>query len=365
MPTLKHSKIPGHVLSRFEKIFDALKTYALDAILLNFEPNVSYSAAFFAPDTYSLITSSEIILITDFRYTADFKKKTLGPVKITEIRGHFYKTISNLIKERTLKKVGFESRHLTFAECEAFHKELPKKISFIPLKETVEPLRRIKDASEIDIIREATKITLDTFEMIPSICKPGATELQVAAEIEREIRLKGASTSAFDIIVASGPNSSYPHAAISNRTIQNNEGVVIDMGVDLKGYKSDLTRTLFLGRINGIVKEAYAVVKEAQERAIKAIRPGVSIKSVDEAARNYIEQKGFGKFFGHALGHGIGLEVHESPSINKRNTNLLEKDSVFTVEPGIYKAGEFGIRIEDIVLVTSNGAEVISGNTRN
>jgi Xaa-Pro aminopeptidase len=360
----KSSNIPSHALSRFEKIFDSLKTYKLDAILLNFEPNVSYSATFFAPDTYSLITQNEIILITDFRYMADFKKKAQAPVKIIEIEGTFYKTIVDLIKKRFLKKIGFESRHLTFAECEAFHKALPKDVSFIPLKETIEPLRQIKDSKEISIIREATKITLDIFEMIPSICKPGATELQVAAEIERAIRLKGASTSAFDIIVASGPNSSYPHASITNRIIQDNENVVIDMGVDFKGYKSDLTRTLFLGRINGIVKEAYKIVREAQQRAIKAIRPGVSIKSVDEAARNYIEQKGFGKFFGHALGHGIGLEVHESPSINKRNKNLLETGSVFTIEPGIYKTEEYGIRIEDIVLVTSNGAEVISGNAR-
>lgn len=365
MPKPNQLKIPGHVLSHFEKIFGVLKTTKLDAILLNFEPNVSYSASFFAPDAYSLITLSEIILITDFRYKADFKEKAIGPIEIAEIQGTFYKTISDLIKKRSLKKVGFESRHLTFAECEAFHKTLPKKVSFIPLKETLEPLRQVKDVAEINIIREATKITLDIFDMIPSICKPGATELEVAAEIERAIRLKGASTSAFNTIVASGPNSSHPHAAISNRKIQSNEGVVIDMGVTLKGYKSDLTRTLFLGKISGIVKEAYEVVKEAQKRAIEVIRPGVPIKKVDEAARNYIEKKGFGKFFGHALGHGIGLEVHEAPSINKNNTNLLEEGSIFTIEPGIYKAGEFGIRVEDIVLVTSNGAEVLSGNTRN
>ena len=352
------------IYERFEKILKILDIYGLEGLLLNAEPNVSYACGFHAPDSYALITAAGITLITDFRYKADFQKKITGPIQLLEYKGTFFKTIARLLKEKSVKHAGFESRRLTFAECEALHKLAGKTSKFIPLKETVEPLREIKDAEEIKAIREAVKITLKALSFIEKILKPGMKELEAAAELERFIRMSGAEESAFKIIVASGPNSSYPHAEISSRRLKTGEPVVIDMGVAYNGYKCDLTRTFFLGKINPSVRKVESIVREAQHRAIRHIRPGIPIKEIDFIARNYIAQKGFAKFFGHSLGHGIGLEVHESPSINKRNTHRLKNGSVFTIEPGIYMAGEFGVRIEDMVLVTKEGAQVLSGDDR-
>ena len=330
--------------------------------MLNSAPNVSYAAGFHAPDSYILISAEGITLITDFRYAADFKKQADPCVKIREYKGSVFKAICRGIKDGSIKNLGFESRHLTFAECQVLNELAAKTTKFIPLKETLEPLREIKEKGEVENIKKAIEITLKSFSMIEKMLKPGLRELQVAAEIERFIRLEGATASAFDIIVASGPNSSYPHAGISQRIMRNGEPVVIDMGVEYNGYKSDLTRTFFLGKINPTVERVLNIVRQAQQKAIHAIRPGRVLKDIDGRARNYIIGKGFGKFFGHALGHGIGLEVHESPSINRKNHRLIKKGMIFTIEPGIYVAGEFGIRIEDIVLVTDSAAEVLSGN---
>lgn len=349
---------------RFNKIADLLNTLKLDALLINSTPNVSYCAGFFAPDSYLVIAKNKAMIITDSRYASDFARKTKQPFIVKEYKGSVFKAIVRVLKQLSAKETGFESRHLTFAECEALNSLGSKHTKFIPLKETIEPLREIKESEEIQNIKKALAINLKAYAFVEKIMKPGVKELEIAAHLERFIRLHGATSSAFDIIVASGPNSSYPHAGISSRVMQEGDAVVIDMGVAYNGYKCDLTRTYFLGKINPIAQKAYRIVQEAQQRAIKAIRPGVTAKSIDLAARNYIASKGFGKFFGHSLGHGVGLEVHESPSINKKNHRIINANMVFTVEPGIYLPGKFGIRIEDMVLVNNTGVEVLSGNYR-
>ncbi len=349
---------------RFNKIADLLSTLRLDAMLLSSTPNVSYCAGFHAPDSYLVITKKKAVIITDSRYACDFARKTKPPFIVKEYKGSVFKAIVGILKQMAAKEAGFESRHLTFAECEVFNRLGSKHIKFIPLKETIEPLREIKENEEILDIKKALAITLKAFAFAKKMLKPGVKELEIAAHLERFIRLNGATSSAFDIIVASGPNSSYPHAGITSRVMQKGDAVVIDMGVAYNGYKSDLTRTYFLGKINPIAQKAYRIVSEAQQRAIKAIRPGVTAKSIDSAARDHIAEKGFGKFFGHSLGHGVGLEVHESPSINKKNHRIISANMVFTVEPGIYIPGKFGIRIEDMILVNNFGAEVLSGNYR-
>ena len=346
---------------RFHKIANLLNTLKIDALLISSTPNVSYCAGFFAPDSYLVITKNKAVIITDSRYASDFARKMELPFTIKEYKSSVFKTIVRTLKQTAVKEAGFESRHLTFAECEILCGLGSKHIKFIPLKETIEPLREIKESGEIKTIKKAIAITLKAFAFIEKKLKPGARELEIAAQLERFIRLQGATSSAFDIIVASGPNSSYPHAGISSRVMQKADAVIIDMGVAYNGYKCDLTRTWFLGKIKPVAQKAYRIVSEAQQRAIKAIRPGVTAKSIDSAARNYIAEKGFGKFFGHSLGHGVGLEVHESPSINKKNHRIINTNMVFTVEPGIYIPGEFGVRIEDMVLVNNSGAEVLSG----
>jgi Xaa-Pro aminopeptidase len=198
-------------------------------------------------------------------------------------------------------------------------------------------------------------------EFIKDFISVGRTEIEIAAELERFIRYNGASRSAFDIIVASGQNSSFPHHLTSQKKIKNNEPVLIDIGVDYLGYKSDLTRVFFLGKINSCLKRIYDIVVEAQNRAIKKIKPGVNISSIDAAARQYIAHQGFGSYFGHNLGHGVGIEVHEKPYISDKENGVLVPGMVLTVEPAIYLPNRFGIRVEDEILVTQKRCEVLSG----
>jgi Xaa-Pro aminopeptidase len=346
--------------NRFNKIRELMQAQDIDGLLLNAQPNVSYAAGFSAPGSYALVSGNGITLITDFRYKADFQQKAQAPVKIKQLENNIFKSIIATVQDQDLKKIGFESKHLAFAECEILNKLKNKRSQLIPLNETIEPLREIKEDEEIRNIKKALAITQDTYSFIKKQLKPGLSELGIAAEIEYFIRQNGARSSAFDIIVASGPNSSYPHARVSDRRLRLNEPVVIDMGIEYNGYKCDLTRTFFLGKIKPIVQKAHDVLLSAQQKAIAAVKPGAKACAIDSIARNYITEKGFGKFFGHALGHGVGLEVHEAPSISRKNLKPLKSGMVFTVEPGIYLAGRFGIRIEDMVLVTNNGVEALS-----
>ena len=226
----------------------------------------------------------------------------------------------------------------------------------------MEGLRQVKDTGEVRKIREATRIAIAALNFIQKQIVPGRTEIEIAGEIERFIRYQGGYSSSFEIIVASGENSAYPHHVSSERKIRNQEVILIDMGVDYQGYKSDLTRVFFLGKINTLTRNIYALVRNAQAEAIRKIKPGRQIKEVDAASRQLISGAGYGDNFSHNLGHGIGLEIHEAPQICAREGSLLEEGMIFTVEPGVYLPGKFGIRIEDMVLVTRKGVELLSGS---
>jgi Xaa-Pro aminopeptidase len=250
---------------------------------------------------------------------------------------------------------------LYFAEYKKIRKELPDSLGLAPTYGLVEGLRQIKTPAELEKIRFATRIAVKAFNFIRTQLKPGRREIEVAGELERFIRYNQATDSSFEIIVASGPNSAFAHHVTSERKLKANEPVLIDMGVDYNGYKSDLTRVFFLGKIDTLTAKVYRVVQEAQELALKAIRPGKTCAEIDSLARKYIESKGYGGFFGHGLGHGVGLEVHEEPHIGKNQFIRLQAGMVFTVEPAIYLPRKFGIRLEDMVLVTKKGSEVLSG----
>ena len=267
-----------------------------------------------------------------------------------------------MAKRLKVRKLGFEAKDLNFAEYSKIRSYLGPKTKLKDTFNIVETLRLIKDPQEIGFIRQAIKITAKTFEFIQKSLKPGVKELEIAAEIEHFIRYQGAKMSAFNILIASGPNSSLPHALISSRKIKSGEPILIDIGVDINGYKSDLTRVFFLDKIPNIQRRIYEIIQEAQAKAIAAVKPGRIISAIDSAGRKHIEEQGFGRYFGHSLGHGVGLEVHEEPSISSKNkAQHLEEGMVFTVEPGIYLPGRFGIRLEDMVLVTKKGSEVLSG----
>ena len=347
--------------SRLRKIYPKLAQKNLDGLILASPANISYLTDYPARDSYFLISKKENIYVTDSRYTEEAKEGLKGSASIIKIKDSVFKTIAQACVDLRLKRIGFEERQVSFFGHKKIKKELDNKGELIPTNGLVEELRQIKTPEELGKIKKAAQITIRAFRFIRHFISPGKKELEIAAELERFIRFNGARSSAFDIIVASGPNSSFPHHLTSQRKVENNEPVLIDMGVEYMGYKTDLTRVFFLGKIDATVKKIYAIVREAQGRAIRKIKPGVQIKQVDSAARQYITQEGYGGFFGHSLGHGIGLEVHEEPRISRKEKGRLKAGMIFTVEPGIYLPDRFGIRLEDMVLVAGEKCEVISG----
>jgi len=345
---------------RIRHIYKELERLGLDGLLVSYSPNISYLTRIHSRDAYLIVSKKKNVYLTDFRYAQETRADLKG-MKVEIIKGGAADHIRDACSNLKIKRIGFEERHMSFFAYKKIISLFPKKTEFLPVAGLIEGMRQVKDSCEVHKIRKAVEITIQSFRFIKEFIRPGIKEIEVAGEMERFIRQQGAQEAAFDIIVACGPNSSRPHHLTSQEMITADQPVLIDIGVSYQGYKSDLTRVFFLGKITSLFRRTYAIVLKAQERAIKKIKPGVKIKEVDASARQYIIAKGYGGFFGHALGHGIGLETHESPSITGGQEHVLKKGMVFTLEPAVYIPGKFGIRIEDMVLVTDKGCEVLSG----
>ncbi len=330
-------------------------------MLVSYPANISYLLQALSRDAYLLISSKENIYFTDSRYSEEAGKFLKNNAKLKVCNGSVFRQIAETISKLGLKKIGIEERYLSFAEFTKIKEYAKGKFDLIPTNSIIEDKRQVKDATEISNLRKATEITALALEHIKKFIRPGVKEIEIVAELERFIRYQGARCASFDIIVASGPNSSQPHHLSGQKKLKNNEPVLIDLGVDYQGYKSDLTRVLFLGRINILARKLYSIVLKAQELAIKKVRPGAEIAEIDRVARDYIAKKGYAKWFTHNLGHGFGLEVHEEPHISGNEVSALKPGMTFSIEPAIYLPGKFGIRIEDMVLVTREGCEVLSG----
>jgi Xaa-Pro aminopeptidase len=338
-----------------------MKQQGIDGLLINLPANITYVTGYISRDSWLILLKDGGIYITDARYTEE-AKKNLKPAFIVRYSQYsLADTVAAVIKELRIKRLGFEEKYLTTYAYQKLKSKLAKTATLTPTQGIIESFREVKDPREIEKIKKATQIAVKALKFIKNYIVPGAKEIEIAGEIERFIRYNGAQGVSFEIIVASGPNSSFPHHKTSSRKICRNEPVLIDMGVEYCGYKSDLTRVFFSGRINPLVRKVYDIVAQAQELALKAIKPAAKINKVDLAARQYIAQKGYGGFFNHSLGHGVGLEIHESPRIQPKEGRRLKKGMVFTVEPAVYIPGEFGIRIEDLVVVTKKGVRILSG----
>lgn len=338
-----------------------LKSNGLDGFIVSSSPNTTYLTQFPNPDAYLLAASSGLTYFTDSRYTQEAKKKLKGIAELKHINGSVFKLIAQSCADLGLKRIGFEDRYLPYAEYKKIKEYLNAGAYLIPTHGIIEKLREIKKAEEIAKIRKALAITAQAIEFIRDFIRPGVRELEIAAELERFIRYQGAIGSAFDIIVAFGENSCQPHHLPTSKKMGDDDIALIDVGVDYLGYKSDLTRVFFLGKINSLARRIYELVRKAQEIAIKKIKPGEKASVIDAASRRYIAAKGYGNFFVHSLGHGVGINIHEDPSISSKSEDILSEGMVFTVEPAVYLPGKFGIRIEDMVLVTKKGCEVLSG----
>lgn len=345
--------------NRIDQLRASLRSAELNGLIVFSSANISYLTGNRSRDAYLLILPKRNIYLTDSRYYEEIKR-SLKNFEVIKIEDSFIQTLKQILDKTGVKSIAFEASHLSYAAYQKISKRLAR-VRLIPASGLIEGLREIKDRKELALIRKAAKIALEAFDFIEGQLKPGKTELQIAAELERFIKYRGGYAASFEIIVGSGPNSSYPHHQTSSRVIRQNEPVLIDAGVDYKGYKSDLTRVFFLGKMKLLVREVFDIVKEAQAQAIKRIKAGEPLRNIDAAARGYIAEKGLGELFTHTTGHGVGLEVHEAPRVSAKETKNIKEGMVLTIEPGIYYPGFFGIRIEDMVVVTKKGAQVISG----
>jgi Xaa-Pro aminopeptidase len=346
---------------RIKNILAKLERERLDALFVSSPANISYLTKFTSRDSYLLISKRQNLYFTDSRYIEEAKSKLKGTFSIKQINGSIFELLADACRRLGLRQIGFEERNLVYAKYKKIKEVLGKETKLIPTHNLIEELRQIKEQAELAKIKIAIQITAKALKYIENLISAGKKEIEMVAELERFIRYQGANSSAFDIIVACGPNSGFPHHTPGQRKIRNNEPVLVDLGVDYQGYKCDLTRVFFLDKINVLTKKVYSIVLEAQKRAINKIKPGIKVSEIDKVGHNFIAQEGYGKFFGHNLGHGIGLEVHEEPRICGKSATVLKPGMIFTVEPAIYLPAKFGIRIEDMVLVTKKGCEVLSG----
>jgi len=335
----------------------------LDAFLVSTPENRRYVSGFTGSAGYLLVTQQQALLATDFRYVEQATGQAPG-FQVIRVGRNFTWFLEQTAK-LGVNKVGFESQNVTVAAYSAMTEAvqastLAQKPSLMAISGVIETLRAVKELEELVVLQKAIDISDKALAVVVPTIKPGETEREVAWRLEKAMREFGADAPSFDTIVAAGPNGAMPQHRPSDRPIQASEPVVIDMGARLNGYCSDITRTICVGEPDEMFRKIYDYVLGAQLTAIATIRPGMTGGEGDSLARQVLDKTGHGETFGHSLGHGIGLAVHESPWVAPNSTNNLEENMVFSVEPGIYITGWGGVRIEDLVALESSGARVLS-----
>ncbi|AGB18902.1 M24 family metallopeptidase [Thermoanaerobacterium thermosaccharolyticum] len=324
----------------------------LDGFIVFKPVNVTYLTGFTGDDSIAIISLNESYFITDSRYTEQASHE-IEDFKIIEHKSGIFEAIKDCVNMMGINKLGFEENYITFEQYNKLKNML--NVVMKPENSFVESLREIKDDTEIENIKKAQFITDETFKYFIKFVKPGMKEKDVALEMEYYMKKLGADDKSFDFIVASGKRSSMPHGKASDKVIENGDFVTFDYGCKVNGYCSDMTRTIVVGKANEKQREIYNTVLEAQINAINNLKSGMIEKEGDYLARKIIVERGYGDYFGHSLGHGVGLEIHEKPFMGPRGTNLLKSGMVVTVEPGIYIPEFSGVRIEDMVLLKEDG----------
>ena len=346
--------------SRIKQLTAAFHQHKIDAFLVTKDINITYLTDFPACESWLLVGPRRACYITDFRYVHEAREGLMG-INVRCYTNSMVETLIEVIRTMRVKRIGIDTRHLTLSQYRMLERWTPKGIRLIKADDLVEDLRAVKDKNEIQKVKKALRIHKQAHQFIKRNIKPNMKERELLLRLERFVKSKGANF-AFDPIIASGPNSCYPHAKVTERKIRRAEPLLIDMGIDVEGYKSDLTRMFFLGKISALVRQVHDAVYEAQRSAIVKIKAGVPAAEIDGLARNYLKKQRLAKYFGHALGHGVGLEIHESPRLAHNNSSILKEGMIITVEPAVYIPGKFGIRIEDMVLVKKDDCEILSDN---
>ncbi|HEY2147394.1 MAG TPA: Xaa-Pro peptidase family protein [Pirellulales bacterium] len=346
--------------TRRDKLRKLIRKADADALLVTSFVNVTYLSGFTGDDSYMLVTRTGEVLLSDQRYTTQLQEECPGvELSIRPPRVNMLQLVVKALNAANVLRLAIEADSMTVGLRDRIADKLPK-MAIAPTTGLVEKLRMVKDPEEIAEIRRAVDQAELAFAVLKASIRPEQTEKEVADNLEHQMRLFGAKGASFTPIIAVGPRAALPHARPTRKRIGEGDFVLVDWGADDGLYKSDLTRVLVTGKIPPKLERVYGVVLNAQLQAIKAIRPGVSCQAVDSVARSVIENAGFGRRFGHGLGHGIGLEIHESPRLGQKQKQVLEAGMVVTVEPGIYLPGWGGVRIEDDVLVTKSGHEVLT-----
>ena len=341
-----------------------LPEHKADALLVSFLPNVRYLTGYTGSSgLLLLLASGEATFFTDPRYKIQAAAEVNCRVKVSS--GPMLPDVVALAARRKVRRLGFEKSRIGYEQYEFLKSKLPVRCSLEPLAGLIEALRMVKSGLEIALIRRSVDLNSKAFEAALGAIRPGRTrEVDLAAEIDYRMRKLGAERPAFETIVASGPRSALPHAQPSQRIARENELLLIDMGATLDGYASDMTRVVFLGHPSTSIKRIYRAVLEAQLAAIDAVRPGVTAAHVDRQARRSLKVEKLDKAFVHSTGHGLGLEIHEPPRLGKGEKTRLLEGMAITIEPGAYLEGLGGIRIEDTILVTKNGCEVLTPTSK-
>jgi len=343
---------------RLYAIRTAMTKYRLQALLVTEMTHVRYLTGFTGSSGLCVITPEKQFFITDRRYEIQAPQEIDG-FNIIIAKQHLFPLIAEKFLIPKYARIGFENEHITVADMQNLKKLLPGR-RFIPEKRIIETITEIKDDGEIALIRYAAQITDKVFKKILTLIRPGIHECDVAAEISYWHRKYGAECDAFDLIVASGERGALPHAKATDKIIRRGEMVVLDFGCRYCGYNSDLTRTIAVGKPQAEMKKIYHIVLDAQRKAIDAVHNGIAARLVDAAARKYIQRMGKGRYFIHSLGHGLGINIHESIRLSALSAAILKTGNVVTIEPGIYIQGSGGVRIEDDIVVRENGCDILT-----
>lgn len=340
-----------------------LKDTGLDALLISDPSNIDFLTGFKQTNGYLLITASEeLFCFTNFLYDSAARKKSDWKIITSNFSNNIFNLIANESLRLKLKRIGFEGKHIPYLEKKVIEELLrEEKIDFIKTEDLIEKIRLIKNPKEISWIKKAIQIGKDAFDYIKEINNENMSEKTLCIEIEKFLRLKGDNEIAFNTIVAAGKNTAFPHHLPSKDKLTG-KFFLIDLGARHYGYCSDLTRLFSWDKMPSLFRKIYDIIRVAQDLSFKKICDGMPAAMVDKAARQYIDKKGWGKYFGHGVGHGIGFSVHEPPILSPKSKEILKEGMVVTVEPAIYINNQFGIRLEDMVLVKRKKGEVLSGN---
>ncbi|MGH9582386.1 MAG: M24 family metallopeptidase [Bryobacteraceae bacterium] len=347
-----HNELP----ERRARVVSLLADERIGAFLVTALSNIRYLSGFTGSNAALLITPDRALLFTDPRYQAQAPRESDCEAKIAT--GPLTKELAKWMPRLHVKSVGFEANRIGYHDYEQLR--APKGVRLKPVYAAIEQFRMVKSPAEIAAIKAAVQLNSTALAQALRHFKHSATEIDVAAEIEYRMRRLGADGPAFETIVASGERTALPHARPTNRRIQNDQLLLVDMGAALAGYASDMTRTHAVGRLSAKARRMYRAVFESQLAAIDAVKPGVSCARVDQAARDVLRGYGMGEMFIHSTGHGLGLEIHEGPRLGRKERIKLEPGMAITVEPGVYEEGVGGVRIEDTIVVTAGGCEILT-----